>query len=187
MVNTVENDRYGYDLAIKLVSEKGNTRTADKLRRNGPPPYKGPGLAGKYALYNDVLFEYMDSPTLPLVVTLVPQFATEYGYIDRVNFGVGLYRSFTKLYPQLEQLDFTTQARKLDVPVYFLVGKKDVNAVASIVERYHNMLEAPHKELIWSKSGHGATADEIEDALVNHALKQGGKTDEKALDQPAGL
>lgn len=79
------------------------------------------------------------------------------------------------LYPQLQDLDFTTQAARLDVPVYFFEGRKDVNAMTSLVEHYYRMLQAPHKELIWSSSGHGiAGADpkQVVDVMVNHVLKQ---------------
>src|SRR6266487_1186826 len=47
MVNTTENDRLGYQLALKIVTERGDTATADTLRRNGPPPYVGDGMAMK--------------------------------------------------------------------------------------------------------------------------------------------
>jgi pimeloyl-ACP methyl ester carboxylesterase len=171
MVNTIENDRLGYELALKIVTERGDTATADTLRRYGPPPYVGDGMTVKYAAYNDVLFTYMGSPTIEQILLLAPQFAPEYGLLDKVNFDRGLIESFAVLYPQLRDLDFTTQASRLDVPVYFLVGC-DVNAMASLVERYYNILQAPHKELIWLNSGHGATAEETVDALVNHALKQ---------------
>lgn len=171
MVNTVENDRFGYNLAIKIATDTGDVELVNALKQNGAPPYNGEGMALKYALYNNVLFEYMNSPRLELVLLLVPQFAKEYGFIDRINFGRGLYESFTVLYPQLTDLDFTKQAAKLKVPIYFLVGKNDVNAVASIVEEYYSKLDAPKKEIIWSQAGHGATADEIEQALVHHALK----------------
>ncbi len=63
-------------------------------------------------------------------------------------------------------------AARLDVPIYFIVGRHDVNAMASLVERYYNVLQAPHKELIWLDSGHGATAEEILDVMVNHVLEQ---------------
>ena len=105
-----------------------------------------------------------------MILALVPQLAKEYGYLDKLYFDLGLIRSFPVLYSQLTDLDFATQAKKLDVPIYFLVGEKDVNAVASIVERYYKILEAPYKELIWVKSGHGASAEEIADTFVNHVL-----------------
>jgi len=172
MVNTTENDRLGYQLALKIVTERGDTATADTLRRNGPPPYVGDGMAMKYVAYNDVLFSYMDSPTIGQILLLAPQFASEYGLLDKVNFDRGLIESFTVLYPQLRDLDFTRSATRLDVPMYFLVGRHDVNAMASLVERYYNVLQAPHKELIWLESGHGATPQEVRDAMVNHVLKQ---------------
>jgi pimeloyl-ACP methyl ester carboxylesterase len=172
MVNTTENDRLGYELALQLADEWDEPRTFDTLRRNGPPPYDGAGMALKYAAYNNVLFRHMDSPTLDLVLLLVPHFAREYGLVDRVNFARGLLDSFPVVYAQLHELDFETQAAQLDLPVYFLVGHEDVNAMASLVERYYNGLQAPHKELIWLASGHGATPEELTDALVNKVLAQ---------------
>jgi pimeloyl-ACP methyl ester carboxylesterase len=172
MVNTTENDRFGYELAIKISTEKGDIARAEKLKSYGLPPYEGKGMAIKYTDYNNILFDYMGSANIWMVLALVPQLAREYGYLDKINFDRGLIESFQVLYPQLRDLDFVSQAPKLEVPVYFLVGSKDVNAVASIVERYYNALEAPKKELIWVPSGHGATAEELKDAMVNHVLMQ---------------
>jgi hypothetical protein len=44
--------------------------------------------------------------------------------------------------------------------------------MASLVERYYNVLQAPHKELIWLESGHGADQEELLEAMVNHVLPQ---------------
>lgn len=172
MVNTTENDRLGYQLAVQIATERGDTATADTLRANGPPPYTGDGMAMKYAVYNNILFDYMGNARLEMILLVVPQLAREYGLWDRVNFDRGLIESFTAVYPQLRDLDFTTQANKIDVPMYFLHGRADVNATASLVERYYDVLQAPHKELIWSPSGHGATAQEIVDVMVNRVLPQ---------------
>lgn len=172
MVNTTENDRMGYELALKLAAEWGEEARVHTLRSYGPPPYAGQGMALKYMAYNNVLFRQMDSPTLELVLLVVPQVAREYGLLDRVNFARGLIDSFPVVYAQLSDLDFTKQAAHLAVPVYFLVGRQDINAMASLVERYYNVLQAPHKELIWLASGHGATPQELTDALVNRVLAQ---------------
>lgn len=170
MVNTVENDRLGYQLSLQLAAQNGNDKQMRQLIRNGEPPYFGEGMAYKYAAYNDVLFEHMGSIKVGMVAFLVPQFADEYGLVDKANFARGLVESFTVVYPQLVDLDFTTEAAIMEVPMYFLVGRQDVNAMASLVERYYNVLEAPHKELIWLESGHGASPEEIHDALLNHVL-----------------
>jgi hypothetical protein len=59
--------------------------------------------------------------------------------------------------------------------VYFFKGRKDVNAMVSLAELYYNVLQAPHKELIWSTSGHGiqgADPNQVVDVLVNRVLAQ---------------
>lgn len=170
MVNTTENDRIGYELSLQVAGDRGDAGTAEALRRNGPPPYSGPGMALKYAAYNNVLFEHMGNARLEIVLTVVPQLAREYGFVDRLNFDRGLVESFTVLYPQLRDLDFTREAARVRVPMFFLAGRNDVNAVVALLERYVDILDAPHKEIIWLDAGHGAGAEDILDAMLEHVL-----------------
>jgi hypothetical protein len=62
--------------------------------------------------YNNVLLDHMGSLRIEQVLVLVPQFAREYGLVDKVNFARGLIDSYPVLYPQLRDLDFTTQAQR---------------------------------------------------------------------------
>lgn len=175
MVNTTENDIMGYRFALKYAADRGDTNTVNTLKRNGPPPYVGDGMALKYAAYMDVLQQYMGQPSMELLVALMPQLAPEYGLADRVNFVRGFVETFSVVYPQLRDLDFARSATKLDVPIYLLAGREDVNAMSSLTERYYNTLQAPHKELIWFKSGHSLTdadTSQFVDVMVNHVLKQ---------------
>jgi pimeloyl-ACP methyl ester carboxylesterase len=175
MVNTTENDILGYELALQYLAEKGDTAMLETLRRNGPPPYSGDSLVMKYVTYIDVLNDYMGEPRYALAVPILPFFAPEYGYVDKINHTRGLVDSFNVLYPQLRDLDFTTQASRLEVPVYIFLGRHDVNAMTSLVERYYNVLEAPHKELIWFEAGHGlngANLPQFVDAMVNKVLAE---------------
>lgn len=175
MVNTTENDVMGYQFALRYAAQHGDTATVDTLRRNGPPPYVGEGMIWKYVAVLNVLNSSMGELDYRLSVLLVPWLAPEYGLLEKVNYEWGLIETFTVLYPQLRDLDFTTQAAKLDVPVYFFEGRKDVNAMTSLVEQYYSVLQAPHKELIWSNSGHGisgADSNQLIDVMVNHVLKQ---------------
>lgn len=175
MVNTTENDVMGYRFALRYAAEHGNTAAVATLKRNGPPPYTGDGMQWKYTDYMDILQDYMGQPGMKTLVALMPQIASEYGLVDRVNFVRGFIETFTTIYPQLRDLDFTRTASRLDVPVYFLAGRADVNAMSLLTERYYNTLQAPHKELIWFTSGHSMTdADtgQFVDVMVNHVLKQ---------------
>ena len=117
----------------------------------------------------------MGMPRLTVIVPIVPFFAPEYGYIDKINHTRGIIDSFDAIYPQLADLDFITQAQKLDVPVYLFVGRYDVNAMYTIVEKYYNVLEAPHKELIWLEGGHGLGGDNLHqfvDVMLNKVLAE---------------
>ncbi len=170
MVNTTENDIQGYELAIDYLTRKGELKAAEELRRNGQPPYTGEKMLGKYVAYMDVLNEYMGSLPFTVVVPIIPFLAPEYGYVDKINHTRGLMESFEVVYPQLADLDFTTQAPNLDVPVYLFAGRDDVNAMSSIVEGYYNTLEAPSKELIWLDGGHGLddrNVGQFVDVMVN--------------------
>jgi pimeloyl-ACP methyl ester carboxylesterase len=178
MVNTTENDVMGYELAVRYLDERGDVATAEALRRNGPPPYTGDHVVSRYLAYLDVLNDFMGAPRYAVVVPIVPVFAPEYGLLDKLNHTRGLIESFAIVYPQLRDLDFTTQAARLDVPAYFFVGRNDVNAMASLVERYVSILQAPHKELIWLEGGHGlndANLGQFADVMVNTVLKQTAK------------
>jgi pimeloyl-ACP methyl ester carboxylesterase len=175
MVNTTENDILGYELALDYLEQKGDTKTLEALRKNGPPPYEGENVVGRYVAYLDVLQEYMKMPRYTVIVPIIPFMASEYGYVDKINHTRGLIDSFNVVYPQLKDLDFATQAPKLDVPVYLFAGRNDVNAMYTIVEEYYNLLEAPHKELTWLEGGHGldgSNLGQFVDVMLNQVLPE---------------
>jgi pimeloyl-ACP methyl ester carboxylesterase len=175
MVNTTRDDLMGYELAIKYSLERGDKKMVETLRRNGPPPYSEDGMLDKYVTYLDVLNEYMHALHYTVVVPIVPFLAPEYGLVDKINHTRGLMESFEVVYPQLQEVDFTTQATKLEIPVYIFAGRDDVNAMSSLVEEYYTILEAPHKELIWLEGGHGldgSNLGQFTDVIVNRVLAQ---------------
>lgn len=174
MVNPAQNDVMGYQFALKYAGQHGDTATVQSLRQNGPPPYTGEGMVWKYVAYMNVLNNYMGEADYRLSLAIVSNFAPEYGLWDKVNYMRGMIETFSTLYPQLQHIDFATQATRLDVPVFLLEGRSDVNAMSSLAENYYHVLQAPYKELIWFSAGHGiseAGTDKVIDAFVNHVLK----------------
>jgi pimeloyl-ACP methyl ester carboxylesterase len=93
-----------------------------------------------------------------------------------VNWARGVLDTLGIVYPQLWDIDFRESAAKLDVPVYFLVGRHDVNAPGSLLEDYYNILEAPHKEIVWFEhSGHTpwvSEADRFVEVMAETVLAQ---------------
>jgi len=73
-------------------------------------------------------------------------------------------------------VDFRKQATKLDVPVYFLIGRHDINAPVKLAQEYYDLLDAPHKEIVWFEhSGHNPwvnEAPEFERVMVEKVLAE---------------
>jgi pimeloyl-ACP methyl ester carboxylesterase len=84
--------------------------------------------------------------------------------------------TFNVIYPQLQDFDFREDAVQFKVPVYFILGRHDVNGTYWIAEEYFRMLHAPHKKLyIFEDSGHGMIwqeQDKFHDIMFNAILPE---------------
>ena len=178
MVAFLETDLICYDFAVNLAEERGDLQRVEQLRAQGPPPYYGEDVAWKQVNYLKDTYAYMNQDPAIDTDFNTPRDLTspEYGLLDIVNWVRGPLDTLGIVYPQLWEVDFRTQAPSLDVPVYFLIGRHDVNAPPALIEEYYKLLDAPHKELIWfERSGHSPWVSESErfmDVMVNTVLAQ---------------
>jgi pimeloyl-ACP methyl ester carboxylesterase len=179
MVAFTETDVLCYEFALNWARERGDAEKVAQLEAQGPPPYYGAGVAMKQAAYLLDTFAYMNqNPAIPDngFNTLDDLAAHDYGLYDKVNYVRGVLDTLDVVYPQLWDIDFRKTATKLDVPVYFLLGRHDVNAPPKLTQDYFTRLNAPHKELIWfERSGHTPWTTEpaaFVDAIVNRVLPQ---------------
>ncbi|MBE0690943.1 MAG: alpha/beta hydrolase, partial [Anaerolineae bacterium] len=180
MITTTENDVLGYEFDLDLLAQRGETEAADRLRQMGPPPYTGPDMMWRYmdvfAPQNVYMYANARGEGVNHILLFDSLLAPEYGLLDKVNWLRGLIDVYVKVYPQLDDLDFRTQAAQLSVPVYIVKGRWDVNAINSQTEEYFAVLEAPHKELIWFEdSQHTPLWDSphhFVDVMVNTVMAQ---------------
>ena len=87
----------------------------------------------------------------------------EYGLLDKINFFRGIVNTYNHVYQQLYTIDLRVDHAKLDVPVYFFLGRHDVNAPTVLAEEYFRILEAPDKKIVWFEhSGHSPWINEPE-------------------------
>jgi pimeloyl-ACP methyl ester carboxylesterase len=179
MVAFLETDLICYDFALQLAQENGDQAKVEKLTRQGPPPYYGQGVAWKQAAYLLDTYAYMNAD--PAIAdngfnTFRDLAAPEYGLYDKLNWFRGVLDTLSVVYPQLWEVDFRQQATRLEVPVYFLIGRHDVNAPTALVEEYAAILNAPHKEIIWFEhSGHNPWVHEAQrfaQVMVDTVLAQ---------------
>lgn len=179
MVDFLETELLDYDKAIEIAKERGDTEKIAKLTANGRPPYYGSDVTWKSAEYLNYLSDYMAmNPAIHNggYNTFRDIFSEEYSLRDKINFLRGIVTTFNHIYPQLYDVDLRKDYKVLKVPVYFFLGKHDINAPTSLVEEYVNILEAPHKEIIWFEhSGHSPWINESQcfvEELVNVSKKQ---------------
>jgi pimeloyl-ACP methyl ester carboxylesterase len=179
MVAFLETDRLCYEFALDQAEQRGDTQKAQQLHEQGPPPYYGAGVAMKEAAFLMETFNYMNAD--PAIAddgfnTFEDLAQSDYGLYDKVNWFRGALETMDVVYPQLWEVDFRVQAARLEVPVYFLLGRHDVNAPPALAEEYFQLLDAPHKELIWfERSGHNPwvnESDRFADVVVNTVLAQ---------------
>lgn len=180
MVDFVETEVLDYEFALNLARGQGNTSRVADLERQGPPPYRGDGVTWKQAAYLLDGFAYMNSD--PNIAqedgfdTFKDILSPEYGIYDKVNWARGVLDAGNVMFPQLWEadVDLRSAAPRLEVPVYFLIGRHDINSPTDLVEDYYQTLDAPHKELIWfERSGHNPWVSEsamFVDVLVNKVL-----------------
>ncbi len=179
MVAFLENDQIVYDWALQQAKARGDSAKVEKLTEQGPPPYYGEGVAWKESAFLLDTFSYMNAN--PAISdnganTFRDLAADEYGLYDKVSWLRGPLETLNVVYPQLWEVDFRRQATRLEVPVYFFLGRHDINAPTLLAEQYFDLLDAPHKQIVWFEhSGHTPwvhEADAFVQAMVDTVLYQ---------------
>jgi len=166
MIDFAETERMDYAKSIEIAQSKGDTAVIEKLNANGKPPYYGKDVTWKSAVYLNYLNDYMASnPEIhnPGYNTLRDIASSEYGLLDKINFIRGIVNTFNHVYQQLYTIDMMKDYTKINVPVYFLLGRHDVNAPTILAEEYMQVLDAPDKKIVWfENSGHSPWINESE-------------------------
>ena len=155
-----------YHKALALAKEKEDFNKIKKLEANGLPPYYGNDVTMKSAEYLQYLSdEMLENPEIHNngYHTFRDLFSSEYGILDKINYLRGILDTFNTIYPQLYDIDLKKEYAQLNVPVYFFIGRHDLNAPTDFVEEYYQLLQAPSKQIIWfDHSGHSPWINESE-------------------------
>ncbi|HHU49940.1 MAG TPA: alpha/beta hydrolase [Clostridiales bacterium] len=164
MVDFAETERLDYAMALEIAKSKGDTDLVERLEANGVPPYYGKDVTWKSAVYLNYLSAYMAGNAQihnPGYNTFRDIGSSEYGLLDKINFFRGIVNTYNHVYQQLYTIDLRTDYTKLDIPVYFFLGRHDVNAPTVLAEEYVQALDAPDKGIIWFEhSGHSPWINE---------------------------
>lgn len=174
MVDFVETEIIDYNLAMELARQAGDDSLVSTLEGNGPPPYEGKDVTWKSAAYLNYLSGIMArNPDIRNggFNTWRDLGSSEYGLLDKVNYMLGIVNTFNHVYPQLYSVDLRDTYHSLQIPVYFFLGRHDINAPIALAEEYFELLDAPHKEIVWFEhSGHNPWINES-DKFVDEVVR----------------
>lgn len=161
MVSLRETDVMFWEDALAWAERTGNAKLANALRANGAPPY---GNITKYEPVVAFEHEWNRYPTLDAShempgALMVP----EYSLLDKLNAFRGFLDTAHYLYPQLQDLDLRSDAGRLEVPYFMVLGEHEARGRAEPAHAFYELLEAPRKELrVVAGAGHRANFDDPE-------------------------
>jgi len=158
MVSQRATDVMFWEDTIEWAAGTGAARLADRLRRNGAPPYVDVALYEPVVAYEHDWNAYpaFDVDNEMPAILMVP----EYTFMDRINAFRGFLDSASVIYPQLQNLDFRVDATSLDVPVTVVLGEHEARGRAVPAREWFELLAAPSKRLVtFDGAGHRANFD----------------------------
>jgi pimeloyl-ACP methyl ester carboxylesterase len=152
-VNALEAETLSLDYTRRIAREQNNQAALNELATIDPTTYTSPtGLAQiqiqrKWLLKFGGVYHTHDNYNHEILSILA---APEYSLVDFIFWPKGSSHSLKQLYPEVLQINFFDSIPRVDVPVYFLVGRYDYNTPFALVERYYAQLDAPSgKQLVW--------------------------------------
>lgn len=170
MVSQRETDRIIWRDLLAYADRTGDGDLYDQILTLGEPPYRDTPWANSVVMGYYPLLErpyapptaYMDRGNAAAVGPY-GVLASEYTFIDKVNVIRGLVDMFSLMYPQLQGIDFRTDVRALEVPVYVLDGAHELAGRRDLAYQWFEGLTAPHKELItYENAGHSVVFEEAD-------------------------
>ncbi|MFC3746907.1 alpha/beta fold hydrolase [Paenibacillus sp. GCM10012306] len=153
MADTVESELDALNYMIDQAKSSGNTTDVQHLQGLTDKIQSGEQLAPR-----DYLRKYGGAARLIDEATDIRDgflFGPEYNLLDIIRFYRGLFYSQDTLLKPAMDKPLPSLVTKLNLPVYFIMGKYDYMTSADSAHKYMEKLEAPQKELIiYDQSAH---------------------------------
>jgi len=174
-VEDVELEEISYNFTLDKAKELNNQEALEQLEEIGPPPYDH---------YDEMLVQRVwlerfgglyhgEMGNLFMMGATSPDSTLFDGY----RYTRGQMFVLEHMWDDLKEVNLFEQAPRIEVPVYFFLGRHDYNTPPELAVRYFEMLEAPAgKQIVWfENAGHMIPFEasrEYSDALINKVLKE---------------
>lgn len=189
VVHPPESERLMYSFALENARQREVGQAVTDLTRIGLPPYQS---VDDFQTMNRWIHHFGDpeyAGMRPMEFVRLGFPSPAYSLADIVRLGLGYRFSMKHLWRDAFWIDFFREIPRLEVPVYFFLGRHDRTSTASaeLAARYFDVLDAPAgKNLVWfEKSGHWPHLNEPEkyrSLMVRMVLAQTRKGEESQHD-----
>jgi pimeloyl-ACP methyl ester carboxylesterase len=170
-VGLLENLTVSYSYVMREAQKAGDHKAVKELRAIGTPPFHNftKGL-WKYSVllekYGGKVHNRPGREIFKAVFT-----APEYSLFDKVRFFRGVLFSVKHMHKELLATDLRALVRKVNVPVYFFLGKYDQSTPSELAVQYLEQLQAPRKELVWFENSAHMSHYEEPERFVQEVLR----------------
>jgi pimeloyl-ACP methyl ester carboxylesterase len=166
--NPFLNERLAFEFVLDKAKKDNNKRALKQLAKIDTMPdnytVNDALTIRKWVYkYGGIVFDnenerpYVDIEEMRVILS-----SPVYPWMAKINLVLNPYFSINTLWEDLKGLDLFVEAPRIDVPVYFLVGRHDIIVSHVLAEQYFNHLKAPEgKHLIWfENSAHRPHSEE---------------------------
>ena len=154
MINQLESER----LALAFMREKavkaGNTRATDELAE-----VKVPFENGQQLYLHRKWLQDLSGSRRKLPKDYVETWAA----------------TWLPLFNEASRENLIQSLPSIACPVYFMVGRRDLQTSSTITEAYYHALSAPRKDLFWFETGHSipsAAPSRMQDIMIEKVLAE---------------
>lgn len=175
VVDFVINEQHSYDFALEQSIEDKNTVAIKALNAVGRPDAQGNYIletgyeeTSKYIEYygGDLYGENSIDPIYDLIFDSNIYKEDEQKLLEGYEFSQLLFDD-----ENVRDINLMKDIKKVEVAVYFLLGRYDFDTPSKLAQAYYDVLEAPYKELIWfDQSAHFPfyeEADKFNEVLID--------------------
>ena len=175
LVNLTDNEKVSLEYVRQQAKEDGNEEVIAQIKEFVPPYTEDPkqlGIQRQWLYYYGGGYRGI-TPAMLLKAYLT---SPDYSVLDLLALTAGAASVATHMWPEMAGYDFRIDAIKLEVPVYFFTGRHDYNTPWELTVQYYEILDAPHKEIVWfENSAHFMNVSDprhYQDMLINKVLKK---------------
>lgn len=151
LIDMQASETASYAFALQGAREAGDKKAMRILADIGPPPYPQGRVMESILAERKILMSLGGSikgnSISPLLKALIT--SPDYAIGDVLRYNIAMERSMAAMIDELMAVDIRQMGDTFDLPLFFILGRKDRVVSSDLMAAYAEKLSAPHVEIIW--------------------------------------